>query len=121
MILERGRAASPKQLRSPPFQMLRNELPELVDDCDRVQVAIALRFSPSEEPVTAKKDAIAPEPFRIHAASWPAQNQAAGQKPACEVRSVELFHFLAAIGRSGEGDSPVRVQMIDMFKRQKRV
>ncbi len=105
--------------------MLRNELPELVDDCDRIQVAIALRFSPSEEPVTAEKDAIAIRcsihGFTQHHGQLKTRPLPGQPNQLVRVRSIELFHFVAAIRRSGESDTPVRMQMIDMFKRKKRV
>ena len=42
-----------------PLDVFLNELPELVDNGDRVEVTLALRLAPREQPVSAEDNAVA--------------------------------------------------------------
>src|SRR5271165_3495857 len=58
MIFNNGCAASTKKFCSALLKMLQNKLPQLVDDRNGVDVALALRFAPSEEPMSAENDPV---------------------------------------------------------------
>src|SRR5580692_10710927 len=59
MIFKNGCGASTKKFCSALLKMLRHELPQLIDDRDGVDVALALGIAPSEQPMSAKDDAVA--------------------------------------------------------------
>src|SRR5689334_8036709 len=50
---------SAKYARLLPFNMFSNKLPKLIDRCDRVDVTLALRLSPSKKSVSAQNNSIA--------------------------------------------------------------
>ena len=92
---------------------------------DRVLVALLLRISPGEQAVTAQHHAVAVRTllhrapqhhgqFKSRALPWHPDQMMI--KPA-----IELFHLFAAVGGSGQGDAPVRMQMVDVRERQKPV
>src|ERR1700731_262082 len=56
MVFQNLRPAPAKQFRSSLLQMIRHELPQLVDDRDGVDVALPLSLTPREQPVSAKNN-----------------------------------------------------------------
>ena len=95
----------------------------MMRDC--VFVALLLRISPGEQAVTAQHHAVAVRTllhrapqhhgqFESRTLPWHPDQMVV--KPA-----IELFHLFPPVGGSGQGDAPVRMQMIDVRKRQKAV
>ena len=58
MILKSRCAVPTEQTSSAPFDVLGDELSDLVDDRDGIHVALTLRVSPCEKTVAAENDAV---------------------------------------------------------------
>ena len=99
-----------------------NELPDLVDDGKRVQVALALRLAPGEQSVAAQHDAVATG-IRFDSLAHRQSQFKAGPLPwnpnqrVIEL-AVELVHLGLAVAGRSQRNAPVRMEMIDMRKWQ---
>jgi hypothetical protein len=105
--------------------VLADELPHLVDGRDAVHVALVLRGAPREEPVASEDDAVTAG-RRGHRLAQHQRELEAGTLPgdpddAAPVLPVELLELARPVRARRERDRPVRVQVIDVRKRQKRV
>src|SRR6185437_2549894 len=114
---------STEELVATLFDMVQNKLADLVDDGQGVKVAFALRATPGEQSVAAEDDAIAVWSLldRVSQHHGQLKSGSLPRQPDQLVRkgAVELLHFVAAVGGRRQSDAPVRVQVIDVFVRQK--
>ena len=105
--------------------MALNELADLVDDGERVQVALALRLAPGKQAVAAQHDAVAAGILLDGALHHHGQLKAGALPGHPDQRvaelAIELVHLGFAVGRGGQRDAPVGMQMIDVRKGKKAV
>src|SRR5262249_20833117 len=99
-----------------------NKLPDLIDDRDGVQIALALRIAPRKQSVSAQHNSVATRRVGNNLPQHHAKLKARPlPRQPCQLVPkllVELLHLLLTIGRRRQRDAPVRVQMVDMWKRQ---
>src|SRR5277367_695943 len=97
MIFKNARPASTKKLCSTFLKMLRNKLPQLVDDRDGVDIALALRLAPSEEPMSAEDNPVAVGRlfygFAQHHGQLKARALPRQPNQLVRVGAIKLFHF----------------------------
>ena len=100
-----------------------NKLPQLIDDRNRIQIALALRIAPRKQPMPAQHHAIAPrrlsnDLLQHHAQLKP---RPLPRQPGQLVPKllIELLHLDLPVRRGRQRDPPVRMQMVHMRKRQK--
>ncbi len=103
--------------------MVYHKLSELIDDRNRIFVALLLGISPGEQAVTAQHNAIAVRTL-LHGATqhhgqFETRTLPRHPNQMVVIQTIELFHLFATIGRGRQGDTPVRVQVVDVRKRQK--
>src|SRR5580704_18665112 len=105
--------------------MTLDKLAELVDDRYRVVVTFALRATPCKQAVAAQHHTVAPRRLLDDLLQHHAKLKAGplpGQPRQLEVKLfIELFHLDLPVGRSRQRDPPVRMQMVNMCKRQEAV
>ena len=102
-----------------------DELADVVDDGEGVCIALALGLAPGEEAVAAENDAVAggvgEDCGAQHQAEFEAGTLPGQPDQGVAEGAVELFHFGFAVGRGGQGNSPVGVKVVDVGKGQKAV
>ncbi len=90
---------------------------------DRIFVALLLRISPGKEAVAAQHHAIAVRTLLHRAPQHHGQfeSRTLPRHPDEMVvePTIEFFHLFPPVGGGGQGDAPVRMQMIDVRERQK--
>jgi hypothetical protein len=95
-----------------------NELADLVNERDGIEVAFALGFTPGEEAVTAEDDAVASGVVEHRLAHHQAQLKARtlpwDPDEVMVELAIELLHLGQAVGRSGKGNTPVGMKVIDV-------
>ncbi len=105
--------------------MSRNELADLVDDGDGVEVALALGLAPGEEAVAAENNAIAAgvgaEGIAHHEAKFKAGALPRNPDQRVVELAIEFVHLRFAVGRGGESNAPVRMEMVDVREGKKAV
>src|SRR6267143_7286381 len=98
--------------------MFHDELAQLIDDRQRVGIALSLGCSPGKETMTTQNnsvtalagaDRLAQHHGQFESRPLPGQPDQSVFKLA-----IELLHFFATIRRRGYGNSPVGMKMIDM-------
>ena len=102
--------------------MLQHKLTKLIDDRDRIQIAPALRLAPRKQTMAAQYNTIAARNFS-HAALQHHRELKARALPRQPDKLVsetliELLHLFASVRRRSQRDSPVRMEMVNMRKRQ---
>ena len=106
-------------------RVLLDEIAHLVDGADAAHVAVALRLAPGEQPVAAEDQAVAAGcPFDgalQHQRELESRPLPRDPDDLAAVGPVELLHLPLAVGAGSKGDRPVRMQMIDVRKRQEGV
>jgi len=105
------------------FDVFYDKLPKPIDHRDRIDVTLALRPAPRKKSMPTQNNSVAARIRRNRALKHHSQFKS-GPLPRqpnqfMPESLVELAHLLGAIRRRGQRDSPVRMQMIDMRKRQK--
>ncbi len=124
-VSARGHGFTAEARRSLGFTVTRDELPDLIDDGDGVQVALALGLSPGEEAVATEYDAIAAgmvtDGVPHHEAKIESGALPWNPDQRVVVLGIELIHLYLAVGRGGQGNTPVGMQMVDMREGQKAV
>ena len=105
--------------------VVRDELSHLIDGGHAAQITVALRLAPREQAMAAEHDAVASGRIRDgtpqHQRELEARTLPGHPHDAPAVACVELVEPGPAVGTGREGDRPVRVQVIDVRRRQKRV
>ena len=105
--------------------MLVDELAHLIDGANAVEVALALRGAPGKEPMAAEDQSICARvvPDRrfdqegeLEPGPLPGHPDDAPAEPA-----IEFLELLFAVCRRGQRDGPVRVQMVDVGRGEKRM
>ena len=92
---------------------------------DGVDVAVALRFAPGEQPVAAQNDSVA---VRLlfdgsleHHSEFESGTLPGQPHQFVIVESIELLHLFEPVGCGGKRDCAIRMQMIDVPERQEAV
>ena len=125
MIFERlitGTGEDPVSLAA---DVLLNKLPQLIDDGDGVEIALALFITPGKQTVPAKNNPIARGILLHRLAQHHAQLKARalpGQPDqlACEA-GIKFGQLFMTVGGGGQRDSPIRMKVVNMRKGQKSV
>ena len=116
-----ARAAERRNLRL----VLQDERPEIVDDGQRVLVALARRPAPREQAVVRQDDALRLGVVRHRVLHHHRQLEARPPPGEPDERpvepAVELGEPLPAVGAGGQRDRPIRVEVIDVVERKERV
>ena len=101
-----------------------DELAELIDDRDRVEIALPLGVSPGEEAMAAEDDSIATRRFHCtpqHHGQFKAGALPGHPDELVVELLVELFHLFPAVGGGRQCNAPVRMQMVHVRERKKAV
>ena len=105
-------------MRSFAFDVIQNKLPQLIDNGNCVFVALSLGFPPSKEAMTAQDDTVTIWAFvncpAKHHREFESRALPGHPDQAMFEPPIELHHLFQTIGRRGQRDAPVRVQMIDV-------
>ena len=105
--------------------MLIDELSHLIDRANAVQVALTLRGAPGKQPVAAENQSVCArvvpdrrfdERRQLETGPLPRHPDDAPAESA-----IELLELLPAVGRCGERDGPVGMQVIDVRRGKKRM
>ena len=117
--------APPNSLRAFLLDVIHNKLSQLIDDRDRIFVALLLRISPGKEAVAAQHDAVAVRTLLHRAAQHHGQFESRTlpwhPDQMMVKQTIELFHLFPAVGGGSQRNAPVRMQMIDVREGQKSV
>ena len=122
----RAGTASPPKRTGPLASHVLDELADLIDDGEGVQVALALRLAPGEQAVAAEHDAVAAGILAdgAGASSWPSSKPGRCQGSQTSEWSNSRLNssiFVFAVGRGGQRDAPVGMQMVDVREGKKAV
>ncbi len=119
------RRRSTKERPSGALRVVLHELTHLIDGLDAVEIRLLLRLAPREQSMPAEHDPVAARRRldRLLQHQRQLESRALPRHPgdAPAILLVEFVELLLAVGARGERNRPVRVQMIDVWKRQKRV
>ena len=103
----------------------QNEFAHLVDGKNAAEIAVALRCSPSEESVSAKKDSIGarivPDSFFDEQSEFKSGALPRDPDDLAVEFLVEFGEAPLSVCAGSESDRPVRMQMVDVGKGQKGV
>ncbi len=126
IAIRRGRDACAAERRPAGAIRVRlHELTHLIDGPDAADVALLLRLTPREQPVTSEDDPVASRVLLDRTTQHQRQLES-GPLPGhprdlSPVRLIELVELLFAVGAGRQRNRPIRMQVIDVRKRQKRV
>src|SRR6185369_4443554 len=116
-------ARSAEQRRALLVHVVYYKLSELIDDGDRIFVALLLRVSPGEQAVATQHNAVAVRTLLHRAPQHHGQLEARTlprhPNQMVFIQTIEFFHLFTAVGRGRQRDTPVRMQMVNVGKGQK--
>src|ERR1035438_1760027 len=82
-------------------------------------------MAPGEQPVAAENNSVAfggrVDGVPQHHCKFEAGTLPRKPDQGMTILMIKLFHFLAAVGCGSEGDTPVRMEVVDVFEWKKRV
>src|ERR1700722_2883519 len=124
-VLARYMALAAKSGTARSLDMIKYELTDAIDDGNRVEIAFTLCATPREEPVRPEHDTVAiglslgcvfhhQTQLKPRTLPW-------NPREVMIELSIKLLEAFETIGRSGQCNAPVRMEMIHMAKRKKGV
>src|SRR6185437_3215529 len=108
-----------------PFLMPLNKVTHFIDGLNAVQIALALRTSPGEESMASEKYALRAGivldcgfEHQCQFETWPLPRK---PNDLSSELAIEFFQLALAVCARSNGNSPVRMEMIDVIVQNERV